>query len=349
MNPSLKISDKYIGDGYPVYIMADIGLTNGGDINRTFELIDVISEIGADAVKFQMIGPEYLLGDKSVEYTYPTLNDGYVTENMYQMFSQLTYEYDEWKKIKDYVNARDMEFICTAHYMEAVPMLEKMSVNIHKICTWSSTHKRLVQEIGKTGKPFMLDTGAFTKESLGNVLNWHQLAGGSGGIVLHDFHTTNCEEMNFRSIPYIKETFECPVGYTPQGRDTDMDYMAIGLGANVLEKRITLDRSIPKNGHIKALDPNEFKLWLSRVRELENALGVLDVVPTSSDLEQSVKHFKSLFAKVNINKGDKIKDDMIDARRPGHGISASRIDDICGKESLRSISKDEMIDWKDLS
>ena len=90
---------------------------------------------------------------------------------------------------------------------------------------------------------------------------------------MHDFHTNRQEEMNFKSIPFLKETYDFPVGYTPQGRDYDKDFMAVGLGADILEKRLTIDRGIPNNGHIKALNPAEFKDWVRRIRGLEVSLG----------------------------------------------------------------------------
>ena len=344
----VRVGSKNIGDGHPIYIMADLGLTNGGDLKRTFELIDVAASAGVDAVKFQMINPDVLLGDKSVEYTYPTLNDGPKTENMYEMFSKLNYSEAEWTEIAQYVHSKNLEFICTAHTIEAVPVLEKIGVNIHKICTWSVTHKRLVQEIGKTGKPFLLDSGAFTTTSLGRTLNWHTESGGRGAIILHDFHTTNISQMNFRAIPFMKQFFGFPVGYTPQGRDYDMDFMSIGLGVNVLEKRLTLDRSIPQNGHIKALEPEEFSTWINRVKELEETLGYFTVLPTDDDLEGSRKYFKSLHLKCDLKKGDIIQPEMLSARRPGDGISASQVDEICGKIAARDLKNETKLSIHDI-
>lgn len=344
----IKVGSRYIGDGHPIYIMADLGLTNGGDIHRTLELIDIASSMGVDAIKFQMIGPDVLLGDKSVEYTYPTLNDGLITENMYKMFSKLNYTEEEWFNISEYVRNKGMEFICTAHTIDAVPLLEKIGVNIHKICTWSMTHKRLVQMIGATGKPMMLDTGMFTTETLAQTLDWHAQAGGRGALILHDFHTTNHEQMNFRAIPFIKETFGFPVGYTPQGRDRDLDFMSIGLGVNILEKRLTIDRSIPQNGHIKALEPNEFSEWLKRVRELECAMGYSTVLPTDDDKKSSQVFFKSLYINCDVKSGSVIEDHMLSARRPGDGIPASLVDDICGKRLVRDLQKDTKLSWADI-
>jgi sialic acid synthase SpsE len=347
-NTPVRIGSKNIGDGHPIYIMADIGLTNGGDIDRTFQLIDIVSDLGVDAVKMQMIGPEILLGDKTIEYTYPTLKDGFITENMFEMFSSLTYSEREWLSIADYAKKRGLEFICTSHYIGAVPILERIGVNVHKICTWSLTHKRLIQAIGKTRKPLILDTGACTTAGLMEILDWHSQAGGRGAIFLHDFHTNEYTEMNFRAIPYMKNMYGVPVGYSPQGRDTDMDFMAIGLGVNVLEKRITIDHSIPKNGHFKALEPKEFDDWLQRVRRLEMSLGSYSVLPTRSDQQQSRLYFKSLYTVVDVRAGDVIVDDMLEARRPGTGLAASLIDSVCGRLAARDIPKESMISWADL-
>jgi len=327
--------------------MADLGLTNSGDLKRTFELIDIAANTGVDAVKFQMINPDKLLGDKSFEWTYPTLNDGPKTENMYEMFLKLNYSDEEWSEIAQYARSKNLEFICTAHTIEGVPLLEKIGVSIHKICTWSVTHKRMVQEMGNTGKPLMLDTGTFTTNSLARTLNWHTESGGRGAIILHDFHTTNHAQMNFRAIPYMKHFFGYPVGYTPQGRDCDLDFMSIGLGVNVLEKRLTVDRGIPQNGHIKALEPDEFSGWIERVKELEEALGLFTVLPTDDDNEASKKYFKSLFLNCDLVEGEVIQTDMLSARRPGNGISASEVDYVCGKKTTRDLKNGTKLGWSD--
>jgi len=346
---TVKLGDKKIGTGQPIFIMADIGLTNGGSIDRTLQLIDLISGIdGVDAVKMQMIDPDNLLGDKSVEYTYPTLHDGNVTENMYKMFLDLNYTEAEWKMIAEYTYKSGLEFICTSHTMNAVSILENIGVNIHKICSWSANHKRLVQEIGKTKKTLMIDTGTLSAYSLMRLFDWYKSSGGTNTITLHDFHTTDRSDMNFLSIPYIKRTFGGAVGYTPQGRDFDMDFMSIGLGVDVLEKRITIDRSIAKNGHIKSLEPNEFSDWVKRVRYLEESLGHYSVIPTKSDLKQSERYFKSLYAKVEIKSGEVIMDSMLEAKRPGIGISAHRVDEVCGRRAARDISCNSMIMKDDL-
>ena len=132
MKNSIKINNKYIGDNNPVYLIADLGLTNGGDIERTFKLIDISSKLKVDAVKFQLIGPEHLLGDKKISYTFPTLSKGRIKQNMFKMFKELEYSNEQWYKISNYAKSKKLEFICTSHFEGAVDILEKCKVNIHK-------------------------------------------------------------------------------------------------------------------------------------------------------------------------------------------------------------------------
>ncbi len=336
---NIQIGKKRIGDGKKIYIMGDIGLTNGGDIERTFKLIDFLKKLGVDAVKMQMLGPNELLGDKKVKYTYPTLNNGLISQNMFQMFSELNYSNEEWFKISKYCFSKKLEFICTSHFIGAVSILEKCEVNIHKICTWSLNHRRLIEEIGKTKKPLMIDTGASTLKEIKKLFSWHANKGGKGKLILHDFHTENIHEMNFNNIKTFKENFNCPVGYTPQGRNYEFDLMSIGLGVNILEKRLTVDRSIPKNGHWKSLEPTEFKQWIKKIRDCESALGSFKVKPTTEDLKISKWAFKSLYTNQNVKKGEIAKDEMFSAKRPGDGISPSEINKIIGKKFKKNVLK----------
>ena len=107
MNNLIKINKKFIGDNNPIYLIADLGLTNGGDIERTFKLIDISSKLKVDAVKFQLIGPEHLLGDKKISYTFPTLSKGRIKQNMFKMFKELEYSNEQWYKISNYAKSKN--------------------------------------------------------------------------------------------------------------------------------------------------------------------------------------------------------------------------------------------------
>ena len=125
----IRIGDRLIGPGQPVFILADVGLTNGGDLDRALMLVDIAKDLGVDAIKFQMIGPEYLLGDREITYTYPTINHGKITENMFEMFSDLSFSPSEWEKISEAAKSAGLEFICTSHYLKAVDILEELNLS----------------------------------------------------------------------------------------------------------------------------------------------------------------------------------------------------------------------------
>ena len=343
---TVRIGNRVVGDGHPLFVIADIGLTNGGDINRTFDLIEIAKSLGVDALKFQMIGPEFLLGDRKITYTYPTMNDGPQTENMFEMFSGLTYSPDEWTKIAKAVRFAGLEFICTSHYLGAVDVLEECQVDCHKICTWSVNHKRLIQKLGKTGKSLLMDMGVSSEHSLLELIDWFTNAGGATVVPLHDFHTTELSDMNIRSIEKLKEICAGPVGYTAPDEKTPLDYMAMGQGINIIEKRLTHDKTIPQNGHWKSLDPSEFKGWLATIKDLDLALGSKIIKPSPGDLETSKWAFKSLHALTDIKKGDMLTDKIVDGRRPGTGISVKLVDDVVGRVARVDISSGTMLDWR---
>ncbi|MFC1843866.1 N-acetylneuraminate synthase family protein [Thermodesulfobacteriota bacterium] len=348
MTKTVVLGSNKVGDGNPIYKIADIGLTHGGDIDRTFKLIDEAAKIGFEAIKMQLIDPDSLVGDKCAKYTYQTLNNVPVSETFYDIFKRLDYDLGQWSEIKSEVEAKELDFICTSHTINAFKILEKIDVSVHKICTWSLNHKRLIQFIGNTKKPIIIDTGAINKTEFDTLQEWYFNAGGTDIIVLHDFHTNSPDMMNFNNIPWIKQQYGYPVGYTPQGRDLEFDYMAVGLGVNLLEKRFTTDRSIPQNGHFKSFTASELKTWAQKIGTLEKAKGSYVLTPSTDDLDQSQLYFKCIWTSKEITKGEIITEDDICYRRPIAGkkkIMAQDIDKVSGKTVTTHITADSMLNW----
>lgn len=326
----------------PIFIIADLGLTCGGDIHRALRLIEKASELEVDAVKFQMIDSNELLGDQSVEYTYPTLSSGQITENMYEMFLNLEFSDSEWSQIKEHCERFGLELIVTCHVESAVQRIERLDLKVNKICTWSLSHYRMIAKLAKNNKPMILDTGTITFEELESLNKFYSLNGGGKLLVLYDFHTDVPEHMNFLAIKKLID-LGYDVGYTPQGRKDWLDYMSIGIGAKFLEKRLTLSREIPQNGHWKAHDPSDFKLWMNNVRECCKALGECELIPTSKDLEDAKKYYKSAWFVEDVKVGDCIKEEHFVYKRPGHGISSKEINEnYLSKKYKKSFAKGDM-------
>lgn len=339
----VQIGDRMVGAGHPIFIMADLGLTNGGDLGRAKELIAAAKDIGVDAVKFQMIEAEKLLGDHSVEYTYPTMKDGPRTENMLEMFRGLEFSDDEWAILKETAVSAGLDIIITSHYEGAVARVNALDLTVNKICTWSLSHRRMIEMLAENGKPLMFDTGTLSRQDLLALDDIYQKAGGGQLVVLHDFHTSNEAEMNFRAFDVYRQLGHV-AGYTPQGRSDWLDYMSVGMGASILEKRLTLARDTPENGHWKAHEPDEFKDWLDNIRRCETALGRPVVEPTRADLKDAERYYKSAYLLRDVAAGAPIQQEDLEFKRPGTGISSWEVSSrLLGQPYARAFRAGEML------
>lgn len=327
-----------------LFVIADLGLTNGGCLHRAYDLIETAANLGVHAVKFQMIDAGELLGDKSVTYTYPTLKSGNKIENMYNMFRQLEYSDAEWMMIKQKCDDNKIGLIVTAHVLSAVKRLEKLELPVNKICTWSLSHYEMIAELAKNNKPLMIDTGTITLRELQHLEEFYKLNGGDNLIILYDFHTNDPTEMHFNAIRSLV-SLGYEVGYTPQGRQDWLDYMSIGLGVSILEKRLTLSRVTPANGHWKALEPQEFCQWIENVHNCATSLGEEELQPTKQDILDSQKYYKSAWLATNVKKGQTISADNFVFKRPGKGIGSKQIfTTFVGKKFQKDYCAGELFD-----
>jgi len=344
---TLQFGPQLIDPNGSTFIIAETGTTCLGDLNKAIQLIDVCARAGVDAVKFQLIDPTQVSDSTD---TYPVKIDGVVTQvNMKEMFSKLQYSKNEWQKISDYCQEKGMIFFATVDFSEGVDLLEGLSVPCHKLGAWDATYKPLIQKIGSTGKPMMIDLGPPSEKEIENLKKWYLEAGGSAIIFLHDFHTENDVEMNMRAITYLNKTQPWPVGYSSPAHDHDLDFLAMGLGASVIEKRLTLDRTeVAFHAH-ECLEPDEFITWVERIRHLDRALGKECIAPTTNDLAGSHKFYRSICALTDIKKGEVFSPENLGGKRPGTGVPTERLEMAWGMIARRDIAIDELLTLEDVS
>jgi sialic acid synthase SpsE len=157
------------------------------------------------------------------------------------------------------------------------------------------------------------------------------------------------ENINLNSIPYLQEMLNIPIGYSADTREIIPDIAAISLGAKMIEKRLTLNRNHPGHHHIKALNPEEFKIWVDTIRNTEASLGDKCLIPSLEDLTNKNFYFTSIVASRDIADGEYITRDMLSAKRPGTGVSPLYITQMIGKKISRAFMKNEVITWDDWS
>jgi sialic acid synthase SpsE len=246
--------------------------------------VKAANECGADAVKFQTLRKDKLVA--------PRIRvDGVLVDNpVYQKFANLELA-DEWHyKLKQTADECGIEFISTPFYLEAVDLLEKVGVKTYKIASGDITFLPLLEAVGRTGKRVILSTGA---SSLGDVEQAVDVLSRSGAgeiVLLHcvSNYPALVEEMNLRAIITLKETFGLPVGISDHTLGNMVPAAAIALGATVIEKHVTFDRSLPGSDHPSSVTMEEFSEMVRQIRVLERSLGTGKKIP--SETESAKQH-----------------------------------------------------------
>lgn len=349
MNPRpIQINSKTLGFGQPCYLIAEVGTTCLGDLDKAFRLIDAGADAGMDAVKFQVIDPHQ---GSDASASYKVIADGEESRvNMREMFEKLVFTPEQWKLIADHCRARGVQFFATVDYLAGVEMLDQIGVEVHKVGAWDTTYRQLIECIGRTGKPMFVDLGPTTEREVDDLVAWYAGAGGGVVLFMHDFHTTDDRQMNLRAIHKLQERFPAwPVGFSSPARDDDLDLAALGLGAAYLEKRLILSRSEKAFHAHESLEPAELKAWVDRIRHIERALGRAVIEPSEADASGAKLYYRSLCTLRQIKKGEALSAENLGAKRPGTGLPTTRFDEVLGRRALRDLPADTLIaegDWQ---
>jgi sialic acid synthase SpsE len=311
------------------------------------ELIDVVCDAGGDAIKFILWFPEEIMSDKTISYTYDTVS-GPRTENMYEMLNALRFSFEQWQELKAYADKKNVILFATVNSPSGITFAEKLGLEAYKLSSWDFNYFPLWKCIAALGKPVLVDTGPVDTYDVAKVMKLMKDAGNDQSVLIHCFHTDKFEEMNMRSIPYLRDTFQTLVGYSAKDTEDETDIIALTLGAVVLEKRLTLSRSLPGHHHILSKEPKEFAAYVKLMRKLQDSLGAYDLRPSPNDLAERRKWFRHLVANRDIPKGTILRPDMLEGKRGESGVSPEYIDLFVGKVTNRNLKYNESISWKDV-
>lgn len=344
----IKISDKFIGEGMPCFIIAEAGVNHNGDINLAEKLIDAAADAGADAVKFQTFKAEKLVlqdTDKA-EYQMKSTSS---EESQYQMLKKLELTESNFEELKSYAEKKNIIFLSTPFDNESVDFLDNIGVPLFKIGSGELTNLPLLQHIAKKNKPVILSTGMSTlgeiEEALYTLVN-EELR---DIIILHCItsYPAKAEEANLNVIKTLRSCFKLPVGLSDHTLGINVSLAARVLGACVIEKHFTLDKKLPGPDHGASLDPEELGALVKGIREIERALG--DGIKKPTKEEESIKKFvrKKLVACVEIPRGAIIAEGMVMLKRVGteEGIDPKYLYSVLGKKALQEIKMNSPIKW----
>jgi sialic acid synthase SpsE len=343
---TVHLAGRELRNDGPVFLVAETGTTCNGKLETALQLVDAVADAGMDAIKFQMINPEAFMSDRSVTYEYDWGNGERKQENMFEMFQSLRFSDGQWGQIAQRCRARNLPFFATVDYVDGVQLAVSLDMVAIKVGSWDIRHNALLRTIAAAGRPMVLDLGPASLREIDRALEIIRAEKNEQVVLLHCTHSTSDDEVNLRTIPYLANTFGFPVGYSADTRDSVPDLVAIGMGACMLEKRVTLNTGFAAHHHNKAVEPRELKEWVAKIRSADKQRGGYWVKPSREDLRLRDPYFVSITAAREIPPGDRIQASDIVFKRPGTGLHPDLTELIVGRTARCRIAVDQQLTWE---
>ena len=327
-------------------IIAEAGVNHNGDIELAKKLIDVAVNAGADFVKFQTFNADRLAthAAKKADYQAQTTDRN---ETQHEMLRRLELTPAMHHELIAYCKMRKMGFFSTGFDIESVDFLASLGQNLFKIPSGEITNLPYLRHIGRLGKPIILSTGMSNMPEIESAIKALEQAGTlrSKITVLHcttEYPTPMCD-VNLRAMQSIQIELGVAVGYSDHTLGIEVAVAAVAMGATVIEKHFTLDRTLPGPDHKASLEPTELKTMVSSIRNIELALGVGVKQLAPSEAKNILVARKSIVASKDIQIGERFSAENLTTKRPGTGISPMRWDEVIGLTANRNYASDELI------
>lgn len=336
---SITIADRIISEGQP-YIIAEAGSNHNGSYDMALQLVDSAVNAGADAVKFQIFKAESIYSRFTPDFS------SMKGENVYELIKSLETPREWIPKLARYCSKKKIHFLATPFDFDAVDALNKY-VPAFKIASFEIGDLELLSYVSATNKPIILSTGMASLGEIEEALSAIQSTGNDKIILLHcnSLYPTPPDVVNLATIKTLKDAFRLPVGFSDHTLGITIPIAAVALGSCVIEKHITISRTLTGPDHSFALEPEELALLVSTLREVSAAIGTGIKKRSPAEDEAYVKGRRSIHAKIDIPKNTQITRDMLIVKRPGYGISPNQIQNLIGRRPCRTIKEDQWITW----
>lgn len=347
----VRINNKWIGKGCPVYIMAEAGVNHNGRLDIAKELVDAAANAGADAVKFQTFTAKNVVTGNASMASYQAQNTG-EKKSQLEMLTEYELRENDFNKIKKYCDSKKITFLSTPHSDDVIGFLDKL-VCAYKIGSGDLTNLPFLQMIARKKKPMILGTGMSNLHEVKEALETIHGEGNKEVVMLHCTTSYPCplKEVNLKAMQTMQNELDCLVGYSDHTLGIDIAIAAAQMGAVLIEKHFTLNTRMAGPDHRASLNPEELKEMVSSIKNKKNfpipieALGDGIKIPSIHEIEIAKLTRKSIVADKNIAAGQLIERNMVIIKRPGVGLQPKELDKVIGKKAKISIKKDSLIEW----
>lgn len=329
----------------PVYIIAEAGVNHNGNVDIALKLCDAAKSAGVDAVKFQTWKTENIITKDTAQADYQNQNTER-QESQFDMLKRLELSYDDFRNIKKYCETIGIQFLSTPDELESLEFLSSLGVPFLKIGSGEITNIPYLRLIGSKKMPVIISTGMSDMKDVERAYHLLLDSGASSVGVLHCTTNYPCpmNEVNLSAMQTIKAVIGCKVGYSDHTMGIVVPIAAVALGAEIIEKHFTLDRSMDGPDHAASLNPDELKQMVQAIRNVETAMGDGIKKPNDSEMAISQVVLKRIVAAREIIKGELFSADNLTVKRSDHGLSALEWDSVVGCKAKTNFQTDQPIE-----
>lgn len=333
------------------FVIAEAGVNHEGRLDLALALVDAAADAAADAVKFQTFKTAEMMARSTPKAAYQ-LETTSSEETYFEMGLRLELSEADHLAIIERCAERGIEFLSTPFDAGSVELLERLGMRVFKVPSGEITNLPLMRQIGALGKPVILSTGMSDLDDIAAALDVLTAAGAPREQITLLHCTTEypapLADVNLRAMCAMRDAFGLPVGYSDHTQGITVPIAAVALGATMIEKHLTLDKTMVGPDHAASLEPDEFAEMVAAIRDVELALGDGVKRPAPSEIPNAAIARKSVVAAREIAAGEVFSAENVTAKRPGTGMSPMRWDELIGKPALRAYAADEQIDESEL-
>lgn len=328
-------------------IIAEAGVNHNGSIGMARRMVEAAEKAGVDYIKFQTFKAANLVNRSAKQADYQKRNQGN-DESQLEMLSRLELSFDNFRGLNEFCNNRGVKFLSTPFDLESIDFLAGLGMDYMKIPSGEITNLPYLRKISKIGIPVIMSTGMCTMHDIEEALDILY----KGGVTTDKITLLHCNteyptpmaDVNLRAMETLRSAFGTNIGYSDHTKGIEVPIAAVAMGATVIEKHFTLDRSLPGPDHVASLEPEELKAMVDAIRNIELAIGVHEKRISPSERKNLEIARKSIVASRDIKKGEVLSEANLTVKRPGNGISPMRWDEILGKRAIRNFQTDELIE-----
>ena len=327
-----------------ILIIAEAGVNHNGSLERAKEMALAAKKAGADIVKYQTAVPEQVVSRFAEKADYQKQQTG-SEESQLEMIKKIHFGFEEHRQLKEYCDEIGIRYLSTPFDLDSIDFLATLDMPVWKIPSGEITNLPYLEKVAALKKPLILSTGMSMLSEIEDALAVLEENGCEDVTLLHcnTEYPTPMEDVNLLAMRDLEEQFALPVGFSDHTLGIEADIAAAALGACVIEKHFTLDKTLEGPDHQASLEPDELEAMVRAIRNIEKALGTGEKHVTPSEAKNRPIARKSIVAKRAIKKGEVFTAENLTTKRPGDGISPMCWYDVLGKEASRDFAEDEKI------